>query len=208
MAAIEINELIQDAMAGFMAGVNFALPGRVVSYNADEQRALVKPLIKRRYSDGIARSLPIVNGVPVVMPQTARGGLILDVQPGDLVLLVFADRSLDKWVALDGREVDPEDPRRFDMSDAVAIPGVWPFSHRMASTAMRIKFSNGKIAIGKDAQHELLDLLSQLLTVLTTTIANGGLITDPISGPLQLAPSAMATVTQIKTLLTVIKGSL
>ena len=46
-----------------------------------------------------------------------------DLVPGDTVLLVFSERSIDKW-AQQGGEVDPLDSRLHHLSDPVALPGL------------------------------------------------------------------------------------
>ena len=52
------------------------------------------------------------------------GGMLTTwpLRPGDGVLLVFAQRSLEGW--LSGNDAAPDDPRRFDLSDCVAVPGL------------------------------------------------------------------------------------
>jgi hypothetical protein len=196
---IALRELIFESIEGYLAGVNICLPGRVTAYDASKRLASVKPLVKRRYSDGVARALPIINGVPVVMPQTGSGGLILDVAPGDLVALIFADRSLDKWVAGSGNEVDPQDPRRFDLSDAICIPGLFPFSRANPNSGMRIKISaGGKIAIGKDSSHELLKLIEEFITDMRAAVY----------GTYGMAPNSQAVMDELKAKFESIRGNL
>lgn len=49
------------------------------------------------------------------------------VKKGDTVMIVMADRSLDRWLS-QGGEVTPDDRRQHDLSDAIAVPGLVPFA--------------------------------------------------------------------------------
>jgi hypothetical protein len=60
--------------------------------------------------------------------------LVLPVSVGDTGLLVFADGSLDVWLARGG-VVDPLDDRHHALSDAVFIPGLRPFSNPISVPA-------------------------------------------------------------------------
>jgi len=51
------------------------------------------------------------------------------VKPGDPVLLVYSMRNMDSWKRGEGTQsAIPNDKRKFDVRDCVAIPGVMPFS--------------------------------------------------------------------------------
>ena len=96
--------------------------------------ASVKPTLKRPNPtrDGMEfLDLPVLPRVPVVFPRAGDFFLSLPIVKGDRVLLVFADRSLDQWVDA-GREGDAVDGRTHDLSDAVAIPGLYPTSEKLA----------------------------------------------------------------------------
>jgi hypothetical protein len=107
--------------------VNTCLPGRIEGYDASKNKAEVQPLIQKKYDNDQLVTLPIIANVPVVFPRTATAGIFLPVARGDLVLLVFCQNSLDKWL-VQGGIVDPEDRRKHDLNDAIAIPGLYPFN--------------------------------------------------------------------------------
>lgn len=102
-------------------------PGRVESYEYEVQRATVKPLIKKKYKNDTVESMPVLVNVPVMFPRTSLGGITFPISKGDGVLLLFAERSLERWYS-SGDEVEPGDPRKFDLSDAVCIPGLYSFA--------------------------------------------------------------------------------
>ncbi len=144
----EFAELIEQVIDHALRDVHVALPGRIVSFNADKQTASVQPLVKRRdFKDGgkisQASRMPVLNGVPVVFPGARGFHLTFPLQEGDDVLLVFAHRSLDVWQA-NGGEVDPGDTRHHSVTDAVAIVGLHDDAHPIKD------FDSSAVVLGKD----------------------------------------------------------
>lgn len=127
-----LTEVIQAAIYQALQDLHTMIPGKIVSYDAPNQKAAVQPLIQRPviYSDGtvVTETLPVIQSVPILFP---RGGALYmrwTLEVDDHVMLVFAERSLDAWLSSNGSVIDPIDPRTHDLSDAVAIPGLLPFS--------------------------------------------------------------------------------
>lgn len=120
--------LLDAAVQRGLAGLRVSVPARVERYDPATQAVDVKPLVRDFYEgeDGSTQSesLPVVTNVPVLFPGAGGFRVTFPVARGDVVLLVFADRSLDVWKSKGG-EVDPADPRRHHLSDAVAIPGLF-----------------------------------------------------------------------------------
>jgi len=176
-----LSDAMRAAIESRLATLHTALPGKVVEYDPAKQKASVQPVIKKRYRDDTIESFPVIESVPVVFPRSGGGSLTFPVTPGDIVLLVFAERSLDKWLELGG-EQEPNDFGKFQLSDAIAIPGLFPFSDESLDPAgenVTLVFNeakvvlnpDGKIAIGNSTQ-ELLALFDKLLTILqATTVA-------------------------------------
>lgn len=106
-----------------LSGIHTSAPGIIVSYDTASGLASVQPLIKMKVPDGRIIDYPIIVGVPVQWPSSADGkaSLTFPLKQGDGVQLQFAERSIDDW--LKGGESD--DPRQYDLSDAIAIPGLW-----------------------------------------------------------------------------------
>ncbi len=193
-----LADALSGALESRLSDVFTALPGRVESYNSSTRRANVKPLIKRATTDEegnrVAESLPVVTDVPVMFPGSGGVRVSFPVAAGEVVLLVFASASIDKWLDRGG-EVDPLTDRRHSLSDAIAIPGL--LAHASDADPM-IKFtSNGQIhAGGSDAlatKADIDDLRSYIVTHVHP--APGGTTSAP-TGPV---PSAAGT--------TVLKGS-
>jgi len=211
MNAPSLATAVKKAITFSLTDVNTCLPGRIEKYDYAKQKADVKPLIKKLYVDGTTEALPVIVNVPVVWPRGGGGSLTFPLEKGDGVLLVFSQRSLDTWLSKGG-DTGPGDPRKFDLSDAIAIPGLFPFSETgdaVDNTNCRLTFkggtlkidNTGKIAFGNTSQ-ELLDLFDQLIDALVITTTATAL------GPQLLSKSIDTTFTQIKTKLAAIKGSL
>jgi len=152
MATPDLARVISDAVRYHLGEVNTAIPARILKYDPTKQEAEVQPLIKRRYKDGVAVSRAPITGVPVVFPAAGGGIITFPVQVGDTVLLIFSQRSIDRWVRSEGGEVDPLDNRKHDISDAMAIPGLFTLNQALQSDPdnVIIKFSGAEIALTPD----------------------------------------------------------
>ena len=103
------------------------MPGVIESYDSETGLARVRPSLKERSgSETQASSYPIITGVPVVFPRTKTVGIKLPLKRGDSGVILFSERSLERWIASGGGEVDPEDTRKFHLSDGMFIPGLYP----------------------------------------------------------------------------------
>ncbi|MEL6180958.1 MAG: Gp138 family membrane-puncturing spike protein [Myxococcota bacterium] len=117
------------------AGVNkmfIALPAVVTQYDPAEQCCSAKPTIKGQLG-GKWYSLPVLPNIPVLWPQGGGMALTFPLKPGDYVLLVFCDRSIDEWMQFGGTDVQPQSPQRFDINDPIAIAGINPFNSALKS---------------------------------------------------------------------------
>jgi len=141
-----LANILQRAIELQLRGIFTMLPGRIESYDPATQLANVKPLLKvsipgATTADGetteaeLSEELPIIPNVKVQFPRVraAVSGGTLDahmyfpVKAGAEVMLIFSMMSLDKWSAGDGLDpIDPQDPRHHDLSDSIAIVGMYP----------------------------------------------------------------------------------
>ena len=122
-----LSEPLRRALREASSEMHVALPAQIERYDHTEQRADVPPLPRRAYVVGVVQGMPVVPDVPVVWPRSGGAQMTMPVRRGDTVLLVFTDRSIDRWLA-QGGDVTPDDRRQHDLSDAVAVPGLVPFA--------------------------------------------------------------------------------
>jgi hypothetical protein len=162
--------VISQALASVIGSLHSAMPGQIESYDYKMAKADVLPLLNRTFEDGTIMTMPVVKNIPVIWPRTSQGSITFPLQRGDGVLLIFSERSLDEWLS-QGGSVAPKDQRTFDLSDAIAIPGLYSFAAQMSTQANNEDFkiifkdqsitlkgdSSGEILIGKDAVTKLVN---------------------------------------------------
>lgn len=118
-----------------LAELHTAIPAVVERFfqRGDLWMVDAKPVLSRRYvidgADGERRpetkDYPVIPDVPVSYPRGGGGYMSWPLERGDLCLLIFSERSLDRWIDSDGRTVVyPDDARKHHISDAVCIPGL------------------------------------------------------------------------------------
>jgi hypothetical protein len=211
----QLAEVLEAATAAMAAGLHVSLPGRIVKWDAQKQRADVKPCIKRAfYGEDDARgveSLPVVASVPVIFPGSGGYRMTFPIHAGDTdgdaCLLVFSDGSLDRWLSGTGGEVDPEVDHGHILADAVAFVGLRPFGAPLSSCptdeatlgkddGVQVHLEAGTITIGDKAGADFVALAQKVLTELQNlqthfaaleAVITGASIPEPGNG----APSAL-----------------
>lgn len=173
------DDSIVDALNDFLidrfADLHTCMPGRIESYEYSTQRAQVKPLLKRALKSGAQIEYPVITGVPVLFPCTPSTGITFPVNIGDLVLLLFSEKSLDNWV-FSGGVSDTDKARLHDLSDAIAIPGIISFNQSSKASNnedLEITNSSQKIVIKSNGNIELgTSTLKKLVTEAFATAFN------------------------------------
>lgn len=135
-----LAQVIKDAIEGRVAEIHTCMPAIIEKYDADTQTASVSPCLKRVYTSGKIVDLPVITNVPVIFPRGGGAVITLDLQKGDIVTLIFAERSIDLWLTSGGK-VDPKDFRKHALSDAYALPGGYPKSMPAAKEKITAAFS-------------------------------------------------------------------
>lgn len=148
------------------AGMRMAIPAKVTSFDVITQMVTAVPVIRKIQTiDGVKKTIempPVIN-VPMVFPhgQTAGFALTVPILPGDTVLLIIADRSIDKWVEFSGIQdpVESVESRAHDITDSLAIVGATPNPVALANyqtdgielrnkdRSMSVKVTNNKIVL-------------------------------------------------------------
>jgi len=146
----DINEIVRQEISNYLFGVHTATIGEVQEYDPAGPFVSVRPVVRQKFADGDDRSFGILDAVPVVFPRGGSFSMTFPIKKGDKVLLVFGERSLDDWLEGSGNEVSVSDPRRFDLSDAIAIPGIQAFGSSSPvdnENDVEIKFGSGSVTI-------------------------------------------------------------
>lgn len=180
--SVDIGELIRSEIAEYLVNFRVCLPAKIESYDPDTHLATVQPLIKRRfYGRQKAELLSSISNVPVIHLQSDNGLIRVPISKGSIVTLVFADRSIESWVASNGGAKEPGDTRKHDLNDAYAIPGGYPKLRPWKAVnpdaleiavkpGTKMTFGNGEeefLQIAYDAFSSLKDLAGQLSQTLS-----------------------------------------
>jgi len=213
-----ISQIFSNSVWSILSNVHTSLPGIIVSFDPILNKASVQPALNKKFDTG-EMTMPILENVPIIFPSSGNFSMTFPINVGDYVLLVFSERSLDLWKSVGG-QVTPNDPRKFSLSDAIAIPGLMPLTEnstndnqdfviKFADSEIRIS-PNGdiqiktasKVAVGNQLV-ELLDVVSKILGFIANPVGVN-VPAVPFLGPLVDAANASALKIQLDT----IKGTI
>lgn len=179
-----LDELLNQAFDGSIGKINTGIPGEIITYDSSSGTAEVQISIKRQYDGEEPFDIPPLINVPVSIPMSSAGKAYLSVpiKKGDTGLIHFCHRSIDRWLQ-QGGQVEPGDTRRFDISDAVFVPGLSPTSNRRNFDTKNVELKNdrmsiimhpdGKIEI-KGRSEDFLKIVDELITALINSTMTGG----------------------------------
>lgn len=203
---LSLSQLLTNAIQSQLIDVHTSIPAKIVSY--DKGKATVQVLIKRKIGDELIL-IPPITDVPVLQPRSNGGEAFISmpVIEGDTGMLVFQERSIDKWL-VKGGEVDPKDTRKFDLSDAVFILGLYDHSKPLnysEKNALEVKNKLASMILHPDGKIEFKGASEDLVSIVASVIDN--LIGAKVVTALGLSPFAPDTIlkftenkTQIATL--------
>ncbi len=164
-----LDDLLEVTIDTCLSSINTCMPAIVVEYDNSTQRAVVQPCFRRKYSDGIVKNLPLITNVPLLFPRTQSAFISFPVKKDDYVLLLFSQRSLDKFLT-QGGIVTVDDPRKFDLTDAVALCGFFPTSCESSSEDLRIKHSDTTIDIKSSGKFRITNTTYEFVSILVDLI--------------------------------------
>jgi hypothetical protein len=122
----ELNRLLRETWEYNMTNIHTSFPGKVVSYDPKTRRADIQPSLKRRLPDGSFVDFPIIPDVPVHFPGTSEYTIHFPLKKDDEVEVKVCERSTDVWRDSGDKGIEDPDPRRFNLSDCYAVPGLQP----------------------------------------------------------------------------------
>ena len=150
----ELSEVIRLAMDGSNAKIRTAFPARITAFDADAgPTASVQPAIQAAYWDAdleepVFFEMPEITNCPVHYPAGGGFQITYPLEAGDDCLVLIAERSIDEWMATGNASNIPRMLRRFDLSDAIVIPGLRPNARALTNVdtgALQIRNENGSV---------------------------------------------------------------
>jgi hypothetical protein len=98
----------------------------VVNYDPDTRRADIQPSLKRRLPNGEFVDFPILPDVPIQFPGSSEYTIHFPLKQGDEVDVKICERSTDVWRDSGDKGIEDTDPRKFNLQDSYAVPGLQP----------------------------------------------------------------------------------
>ena len=119
-----LERVIQTAIDTALKELHTCLPAEVVSVNSSEQLIDAQITIKRKLGEELV-NLPLLKNVPIRYYKSSNFSITFPIEVGDIVLIIFAERSIDSWLVNGGMQ-NPFDVRKHSLSDAFAFPMLYP----------------------------------------------------------------------------------
>ncbi|MCD7826355.1 MAG: hypothetical protein LUH14_10410 [Clostridiaceae bacterium] len=137
----EFVEQVEKVARSVMEEMHTAIPGSITSFNQGTGLATVKPYGTYTTGAGKKMAYPVITGVPVIIPQcpSANVQIAFPIVTGMDCLVIVSEQELDAW--LGGGE--SENDMRFDLTSAIAIPGL----SGKSSTALKEACNTGSVVI-------------------------------------------------------------
>jgi len=154
----DIINFVQKLNSSISSGLRVCMPATIESYDYKTQKASVKISMKELYNNGKELDYPVVNGVPVVFTSSGGASITLPVNRGDTCLIMFADRDMGAWLR-GGVGGKPDSTRMHNLSDAIAIMGLQPFTKvggAKNNEDLAINYAGSTINIAKNGEINIL----------------------------------------------------
>ena len=200
--------VIMRAIDAALLDVHTCIPAMVVKIRSTSQ-VDAQPLLQRKYVLGNqVISIPAIQNVPVSVPRGTNYYQKMPIAVGDLGMVMFSERSLDKYKASSGDFVDPADSRMFHISDAIFVPGLYPNTNPTPGAQNTdMVFGNGtaQLILQQAGKFKLTngtyELFAQLVTAFQTLAAASTVAGGPFT------PDVVAALNSVVTALQALEGS-
>lgn len=126
--------LFRTAFREMMKGVCTSVPGHILTFDPDQQRAQVRIGVQTITVDGAVIAPPPIVDVPVFFVGGTKYVIAHQVDPNDEGMIFFSQRCVDGWKQTGSVANNPL-ARFHDMHDAFFIPGFRPLPTRVTGFA-------------------------------------------------------------------------
>lgn len=141
-----LTTLLRNGFSSMMHGVHTMMPGKVISYA--NQRATIELGIAPVLDDGTKLPYPPLIEVPIQFTRFGGYSITMPVNAGDTVAVFFCERSMTNWLQRGIVGEAPDTARFFSLSDAFAVPGLWPESNPVTQdSSLRIQAENASVSV-------------------------------------------------------------
>jgi hypothetical protein len=193
----DINDGIVRHIISYLDNhVYTATPAKVskVSEFKGQQLVDVEPLITKRYEDNFVLPPPSLPNVPVIFPSAGGGLLSFPIAIGDTVLVIFNKYSIENWLEGTGELNTPDISRSFNISDGVAIPGLYTTQTHLTPDPddVELKFNNSSFKLKSSKNGDGVDLTTTgnvTINCVDANINTSGDTTITAGGDVNLTPT-------------------
>lgn len=205
----QLTEALQTILRVQKQQVHTAIPGRIVDFDPKLQRAKVEVAIQQyaKVEGGFEKwPAPLLPSVPVLFPRGGGAFITWPLKRGDYCLVIFQERSIDQWCQRGGTQVDPIWRWEHDLSDAVCIPGFYPYPEALRDfdqEAICVAFEGGsaKLRVTKEAVEvggntdavALASRVRQMIDLVNAAIATGQPVPKPTLDKIDIAAKKAKT---------------
>ena len=145
---------IDAALNQFSSQLRVCTVATVISFDEDAQTVSVQPNQQEIMIPGLdaepeAETIEPLSDVPIWMPRGGGYSLTFPITAGDECLVIFADSCLDAWLQQGGTQPQM-DKRRHDLSDAIALFGIWNQTRRLSAystSGASLRSDDGSVSI-------------------------------------------------------------
>lgn len=144
--------ILQKFKDSMFFNIHTILPGKIVTYDDTQKKAKIQVLVKLKDTENNVYNIDPIDGVPVIFPISAGFELKYPLKKDDGCLLLFSEAPIGNYLVGSGMiVVDADDAGRFELTDCIAIPGLFQFSSIPAPTAKIEIETSGNIIIESTA---------------------------------------------------------
>ncbi len=149
----DIVDVLNNFLFSRFENIHTGIPAQVEGYEEGTRKAKVKLLVKLVRKNGDILEVPIIENVPVMFPASAAFTLTFPLAKGDKGLVMFAETGIGNYLNGSGQEVEADSPARFQLTDAMFLPGLYPFSTVAQGSAFIKSDGSGVISINGDSDY-------------------------------------------------------
>lgn len=212
-AAPSEAEFLRRIMDARVSQIHTSIPGKVVTYDTALQTCKIsisiKDFVPTEDGDVVSEEAAELVNVPVLFPGGGDFQMVWTLQPGDHVLVVFAERATSAW-RLSGEQAEAGDVRRHSLNGAFAIPCIRPITDPITNilpNATVVSVPSGGIVFGNALLAQFLaradkvdTALGQILSWATSHTHAGVTVGSGVTAAAApvLAPFASTAATKVK----------
>jgi hypothetical protein len=177
------DELTRRIIDGRLADVHTSAPGTVVKFYSDDYTVDVKLGAQKpvaRYDGGVSyEEHPILPRVPVCSFGTVRTYNRPDLEPGDLVWVLFSETSPAEFLE-EGNPSQPGDTARHSLSGGLAIPITIPGKLPATPKTVLGGVPASPVAIASLVESAIASLQTRVINMAAAGNSGGPLVFTPV----------------------------